>query len=66
MRSVTLALYSYDLHVNSEALQWVGPAVHACSETALGCTMREAGRKSLGCFACFANRLASATNVLTI
>jgi hypothetical protein len=32
-----------------------GPAVHACrSETALGCTMREAGWESFACFTCFA------------
>jgi hypothetical protein len=34
----------------SGALKWVKPAVHACrSETALGCTMREAGRESFTC-----------------
>jgi hypothetical protein len=32
-----------------------GPAVHACrSETALGCTMREAAWESFACFTCFA------------
>jgi hypothetical protein len=32
-----------------------GPVVHACrSETALGCTMREAGWESFACFTCFA------------
>jgi hypothetical protein len=32
-----------------------GPALLACrSETALGCTMREAGWESFACFTCFA------------
>jgi hypothetical protein len=45
-----------------------GPAVHACrSETALGCTMREAGSGSFAfCFTCFACCLSSTANSLHI
>jgi hypothetical protein len=53
---LTAVIYMFikDCHV-SNVLQGVEPAVHACrSETALGCTMWEAGWGGFACFTCFA------------